>query len=173
MGFISSAGSALGSTIENAEISNGSVTLEKTDGVSGEGGFSLDYLNPSVINGTWEVVYSVSVYPYTWLIRNGSAVQAANGNEINYDVFLSKGTYKLIIYFWKSSDFGILDVYYDGVEVGSQDCYAAGSSMDKVEITGITGTGENSTIRLVVDGKNGSSADYRVWITGIILQRTS
>lgn len=125
----------------------------------------------SVGQGTWGFVH-VSLCQWSGRVSNTSN---GNGDNLSYKVDLPAGTYTLLVLVTTASSFGIVDVDIDGTEVASFDCYSAGdvNNVRKIE-TGIDVTTSGiKTLKLRVDGKNGSSSAYYIGVNYISLWRTA
>jgi hypothetical protein len=173
--------SPLGTSIENAEITDGTIAEAKLAAAlqtkvndKGCGHIIISLFKPSaVIQGTWDNSIQTSTIN-GYYIRNETS--HADGDEINYKVYLAAGTYVLLVLYRKSNDAGILDVKLDTVDILSAlDTYDAGTTFNNIsETTGITvSTAGIKTLQLVVDGKNGSSSNYKLHIQEVVLYRTA
>lgn len=98
----------------------------------------------------------------------------SDGDNLNYYVYTTAGTYSITLITFTQDSCGIVDVYVDGTEVGSIDQYSAGSTVNVIStVSNVAFTAGRHELGLVVDGKNGSSSSYRLWLTYIILERTA
>lgn len=126
-----------------------------------------------------------STGPGTWAI--GSEITAqycqnpfynsvdANGDNVSYKVYLDSGTYTFLLFGIKGTNRGIVDVDIDAAEVASFDLYAASTQCNQRLIqTGIVIASSGiKTLKLRVDGKNGSSSGYVLPFVFIALWRTA
>lgn len=105
-----------------------------------------------------------------------------NPTIANGDGFICKcrcpaGTYTLRFNAVKHTDGGIVKIYIDDVQVGNAggyDLYAGAKDvLNIIEITGLTLTAGEHSLKFIEDGKNASSTGYRLRASGIWLQRTA
>jgi len=141
-------------------------------GQAGEGHIVILPSSYSAINqGTWAWVQSAAhLFNAYW-----NNTSAADADEIDYKVYLAKGTYTLAVLGGDGPSLGIIDIDIDGVEVASFDLYDAGWTvfqMDTQASISIAAAGLK-TLTLRVDGKNGSSSGYNTLINCIALWRTA
>jgi len=122
--------------------------------------------------GTWSYAHDVSASEGGNLSNAGSH---ADGDNISFEAYMEVGTYTLQLIVVTAASYGILDVDVDAAEVGSHDCYSAGTvyNVDMKTTSIAMGTAGLKTIRLRVDGKHGSSSDHYVSISSIRLYRTA
>ena len=122
----------------------------------------------SIIAGTW--TFSVSGNDVVSTLNSVSS--PADGDELNYTLFLRAGTYKLQVFGVGGTTTAIQDWYIGASEVASFDWYTP-SGTNFREQTGITVSADALyTIRAVLDGRNGSSSS---WVSNwyyFILTRT-
>lgn len=125
----------------------------------------------AVVQGTW-VIYVDSTQIMNGNIQNSTQ---ANGDELNYKVFLVKGTYTLQIVACKISAAPILKFYLDGVEKMAVDLYSAADVQNFVTATTGIAVATNSlrTISVKADGKNAGSSAYKIKLSSIALWRTA
>jgi len=97
-----------------------------------------------------------------------------DGDYFTVDVPLQKGTWTLSFIYMKAGSGGIIDVYVDSVEVHSLDTYNAATQHALYQtVTGITiATTGIHTIKMILDGKNGSSGGYYMDVGHIFMTRT-
>lgn len=90
------------------------------------------------------------------------------------DVILESGTYTLTLLGRRDTGNAIIDVYFDGVEVGSMDWYRSSNLLNaELSISFSVSTGGRHSLYFKVDGKNASAgANYYVRITKHWLTRT-
>jgi hypothetical protein len=138
---------------------------------SGSGHITILPWNYDTASGTWALYYLTgqSLCEYFYNVTQG------NGDYVIYKVSLTAGTYTIRILANTGSYGGILDIYFGANEVGSDDWYSASTTRDVIKShTGIvvSATGLYD-LKLILDGKNGSSASYRVWLQSFSLWRTA
>ncbi len=99
----------------------------------------------------------------------------ADGDNISFKVYLAKGTYTLAIVTLKGANAAIVDFDIDGGEVASFDLYNAGALQNQrlTDTGNVIATEGLKTLRMRVDGKNGSSSAYYAFVQMIILWRTA
>jgi len=139
---------------------------------SGEGHIILlaqDY--DSIGQGTYVTQINSSQF-FNGAFYNSSL---ADGDNISYKVFLAAGTYTLRLLVMTGSNAPILDVDIDAAEVASFDLYTGStvynSLQSQVDIA--VATSGLKTLKLRVDGKNGSSSSYKASVSVIALWRTA
>ena len=97
-----------------------------------------------------------------------STANCNDGDRYMCNMILEPGTYQFILLGITNSSSGIVDLYVDGVLVGSGiDLYSASTAYNVNSIVNnvsVIGNGYH-LIEWVVNGKNGSSSDYQVGIT--------
>lgn len=98
----------------------------------------------------------------------------ANSDEIEYEMYLLKGTYTLEVMHRTSHNAGTVDIDINGSEAASFDYYAASESYGNTQSqTSITvSTGGLKTITMRIDGKNASSSGFYTTTQGMIFRRT-
>lgn len=124
----------------------------------------------SLVSGTWVWASSVN-YIFHFAFYNSSN---ADGNQVNYKVYLSKGTYTLKVLWNRGTSQGIVDVYIDAVEVDSWDNYGTtlnNQTHTKTDIE-IRSAGVK-TLSFQVDGRHASSSGYYFTFQMISLYRTA
>lgn len=127
---------------------------------------------PDVVVGTW-----VRTNIATRAVGNDGFFNSSTNDgdyfQFSY-LYLSAGTYTLTAEFITANSFGIVDIYVDGVEKGSQDLYTASTDLTIKTIPSIavSATGVH-TLKMILDGKNGSSSDYVCNCVYISLVRTA
>ena len=137
---------------------------------SGEGNVSVLLVKPiSVGQGTWTLTLASSY----WLCQYFKNTTIADADNCTFNVYLNKGTYKIITLHRVDTTRGVLDLDIDGVEVTSIDMYAAAGvqTVSDTDSTIIVESGLKA-LRLRVDGKHASSSGYMVTVSAIIFQRT-
>lgn len=98
-----------------------------------------------------------------------SAANANDGDRYRSSAVLKAGTYDILIHAIRSDDCGKFDVYIDGTKVTSTPFDDYNSSTDYHEVftaedVAITKSG-NHLVELRINGKNGSSSDYRLFLS--------
>lgn len=177
-------GSTLGSSIQTAELDNASVTTAKiADGavtaakINGGGlGQNLTinaWQYDSVIGGTWARSVATDQY-LAGVIHNISG--AADGQGVIYKVFLNAGTYDIAVTHGTGNGKGIIK-FKNGSDtvLATLDTYTAGN-VESVStlISGVTvATDGLLTLKVMVDGKNGSSSGYIIFLNGFTFHRTA
>lgn len=106
---------------------------------------------------------------------NAGGAGPADGQYLTWKLHLSAGTYTLRVIHGKDTNFGIADFYIDATEVASIDMYgAAATYMNVNNTTGIAVADSGvKTVKLLIDGKNASSAGFRIDANIIYLIRTA
>lgn len=125
----------------------------------------------SVGQGTWALT-ATGTPKYAFWFGNDFAT-SADGDNFTQSVWLPSGTYTFMFDYWQGTAMPILDVYVDGVEVGSVDLYGTTDYTKQKSITGIVlGQGKH-LIKFQIDGKNASSSAYAVRLLGAKWTRTA
>ena len=90
-------------------------------------------------------------------------------------VYLAAGTYTLRLIGGKNSNAGILDIYLDAVEVASFDQYVAVPVYNQVFTQAgiVVASSKLYTLTCKVDGRNGASSNFYVYLGIIALWRTA
>ncbi|HOX07201.1 MAG TPA: hypothetical protein PK280_12425 [Planctomycetota bacterium] len=122
----------------------------------------------------------------TWAAAQGSTrlyggdfsnTTTTDGDNFTCNFRCPAGTYTLRFNAIKYSDAGIVKVYIDGNQVGTgsgYDEYAASlDAVNIVEISGLSLTAGEHTLKFQLSGKNASASSYRFRTSGIWLQRTA
>lgn len=126
----------------------------------------------SVTQGTWAATVS-DVHLYNGYF--GNSASSADGDEIHYSTFLGAGTYTLKLLGTKASNHGIVDIYIDAGEVASFDLYNATVARNQVltQTSISVASAGVKDIKVILDGKNGSSSDYIIAFQSITFYRTA
>ncbi len=149
------------------------LTIEAAD-VAGLGGGHITILlhnYDSIGQGTW-VYAQDSPTMFNGIFYPSSA---ANLDNITYKAFLAAGTYTIRLVSSTNTANGIIDIDIDGAEVASFDTYAA-SLIKNVLFTdtgNVVATPGVKSIKMRVDGKNGSSSGYTINPIVLALWRTA
>jgi hypothetical protein len=109
-----------------------------------------------------------------FLSYNTSAANANNGDYFIFnDIYLKSGTYTIDIVGAETTSSGNLDWYVDNVKViSNQDWYGTTNPNNRTS-TGVSIVGDGvHSLKAVVNGKNGSSGDYRFAIYNLLFIRT-
>jgi len=124
----------------------------------------------SIGQGAWNW-YKESNYLLNGLFVNGSN---ADGDSVNYKVYLEKGTYTLLYVSNTNNNYGITGIYIDEDHIVDFDCYSAGLVITvSNKQTGIVIANSGlKTLKVKINGKNPLSSDYYTGIEYIALWRT-
>jgi len=138
----------------------------------GEGHITIFPWNYSdITQGTWAWSSSSGQYFYGDISNGGSH---ANGDRLNYKVYLDAGTYTFTVLGCKDGDTGILDFLIDEVSKGTADTYGATANNSLFTVSGVViATPGIKTLSLKVSGKNASSGGYYMYLTMISIYRTA
>lgn len=138
----------------------------------GEGHLTiLPYAFDSIGQGTW-LPWLSAFQVMQGGIRNSTR---ADGDNLSYQVYLSAGTYTLILFTYHGTSFGIMDIDIDGNEVASFDLYKAIPQYNHRHIQAgivIPASGLYA-LRCRADGKNPASTFFYIPIGHISLWRTA
>lgn len=146
-------------------------------------------VSSGVGGGSWQT-YTVNVAPPmykagtgTWGLGTasgfvggystvGNNATAANGDYVEFSIYLSAGTYSSRTFFVARNDAAIVECFIDGVSQYTADLYSASTTETTVNSTSITiSTSGVHTWRYQASGKNGSSSAYKVFILGLYIYR--
>jgi hypothetical protein len=140
--------------------------------LAGGDGLSMEpymWTAQSVGQGTWVAAISAALYKAGYYYNSSTA----DGDNITYTFFCGAGTYTIETLFYHATIEGIIDIYIDGVEVDSVDCYSASPANLVNSTTGQVLTAGSHTLKYQVDGKHASSTDYACVFEDIIIYRTA
>lgn len=121
------------------------------------GNFFFDELSQRTTGGDFQhAIDTAVIYNSSWF--NGDQ---ADLDDFEGDVYLKKGLYKVTLSYKTQSNKGILDLYMGGVKVFDQfDMYTAGAVVNNLTTHFAFLEGGKTTVRGIVNGKNGSSSAY-------------
>jgi hypothetical protein len=137
------------------------------------------YDEMTVIQGSWQQYpesnqtdYDSSLTSQAGQANNGPS--GANNDEVNFgSLALNAGTYKCVISFLKTNNYGIIEVLLGTTSIGTADSYAAGPTYNNVAVFTFSPTIRMSgNLRIKVSNKNGSSSGYYISLSRIELIRT-
>lgn len=129
------------------------------------------YAYSSIGQGNWgfsahgSAIYQISMY-------NSPKI---DGDNITWTMYFVEGTYTMATLCSVDSDYGIVDFYINGSEVGSMDLYLSSGGLNQPKnIAGISvGSSGIYPFKLMLDGKNPSSSSYGAAFQAISFYRTS
>lgn len=105
--------------------------------------------------------------------EQASTADADNGDFFEYLFDVDAGTYSFTMIYDRDSNQGIVDVLIDGVSIGTIDTYLSGWAPNTVATISSVGISQGPhTLKLLINGKNASSSDYRMAISWLSLTRT-
>ncbi len=147
-------------------------TLAATIGVSPINIFCEDY--SSIGAGTWRLNIKNTQY-HNYYMDNGTTLQANDGDNISYLVWMPAGTYTLQVLHRNAANSAIIDIDIDAVEVTSWDTYNAATEENQfhTEAGIVIAASGLKTVKVRADGKNGASGDYKVEFTKMTFWRTA
>lgn len=143
-------------------ITDGSITNIKLKGtdltIGGHYNIPLQDYN-AIVAGSWVLNPSPDSI-YCILLMTGGA--AAVGDEINYLIYLAKGTYTLRSVMETNNNEGIIQVKLDSTVVDTIDMYSAANTYNVVKTTTgiVVSTSGMKTLTLYLSSKNGASSNY-------------
>ncbi|RLG53784.1 MAG: hypothetical protein DRN95_09215 [Candidatus Hydrothermarchaeota archaeon] len=128
-----------------------------------------------IIQGTWVLApagASGTNQDFHGFIHNTSNT---NGDEIHYQVYLSTGTWKLIMLVVKFSDAGITDVYIDNTKIATFDLYNSTEQLNTIVSQDNISISQDGlkTLKFKLNGHNANSGGYKLDIYGICFMRTA
>jgi hypothetical protein len=132
----------------------------------------------TVVAGTWVQTNDASQTDYDPLINPAAGyvynTSSANSDEIHFgSLGLNAGTYKVSVSYVKVNNTGILEVLHGTTSLGTQDTYAAATTYNQVvSFTYSPATYVSGNFRIKLNGKNGSSTAYRLYVSRIEIIRT-
>lgn len=128
---------------------------------------SLNLRAYSAKQGTWSFLHRGT--DTSFIGASTAAATADDGDYLEYKIWLPAGNYYLWFAVYKASDAGILKTYQGTNLIDTEDCYTAVAGASTMEISfAIVSTGQ-TTIKFLVDGKNGASTDYAMILLAPIL----
>lgn len=135
----------------------------------------LPHAFDSITQGDWTFVVSASQVLNGWFANSGGSPPQADLDQINYKVFLAKGTYTVSILTLTFSTGAFLELIVDGVSQGTTDLYTASTIFNiKRNFSGIVITTSGLVdINLKVNGRNASATDWFVALSSLSLFRTA
>ncbi len=142
-------------------------------GQAGEGHVTILPLSyDSIGQGTWIVGGELTAHYLQEVLYNSST---NDGDNISYKVYLEAGTYTLLLFARTTNAYGIVDIDIDAGEVASFDQYSASpvENVRNIQTAINVATAGIKTLKVRVDGKNGSSSGYSGVIGYIALWRTA
>jgi len=156
------------------------MTIRFLGGAGGSGGVDLvgeghitilPHAARDAPQGTW----TFHPLPGSGFFLNGYLYNSthANGDRVNYNVFLDAGTYTINVLGRLGSDAGIMEVLMDGISLGMYDWFYVFSDQTWISFLGINTTKGLKTLSLKVNGKNPLSSDHFLGICSISLWRTA
>lgn len=126
----------------------------------------------SISQGTWTLAINTSQF-FNGALNNVSG--DADGDRLNYKVYLAAGTYTFNLLTIKGNNRGIVDISLDGFSTseGTIDLYAGSNAYNNIQrIFGIVVSSSGLyDLSLKANGKNGSSSGYVIPISSITLFR--
>ena len=152
-------------------------TLTYPDGYSGNGASLVGYTAAGAIIAD-NVIKVNDADTRGGVQMNSTAASAADGVYYILNLPLAAGTYRIAINYAKSANMGKFDLYMDGVKVSGAtplDAYAASTSYNNQwNVTGVViATGGWHVLKILTNGKNASSSDYRLYVGAIVIHRTA
>jgi|GEM_PF-4919362 len=164
-----SRGSALGPSIGTSEIEAGAVTPVKMGGAVNQS-VKVNMLLLTAINGAWGLTMNSNHADNTQINAPGPAID----NQVDFYVNLPSGTYSCIVHGQKDSSYGIATLKIDDVAVGTQDWYAAGSTVTSQTTANIAvATSGIKKLSVVMASKNASSSGYGIILSAIYFKKTA
>lgn len=139
---------------------------------AGEGHITiLPVAYDSIVQGTWQV----RIHADDYIGKFDNSAAHADGDELDFKVFLAKGTYTLLLIATRYLNSGIVDFDIDDSEVASFDTYFGPTDRNyRFTQTSINvATSGLKTLRMRIDGKNASSGGYVIFSHLIALWRTA
>lgn len=99
---------------------------------------------------------------------------AGIGNYASFEVYLVAGTWTITVAHDTDVNRGIVDVSLEGSSLGTFDGYAGNVARVLTTYTGVVVAASGlQTLRFEVTGKNGASADYFAYVSGVQFVRTA
>ena len=146
------------------------------DGYAGNGAALVGYTAAGAIIAD-NVVTIASASYYGGAVLTSTAVSAADGVYYILNLPLRAGTYTILVSYGKFSSAGNFDMYMNATKVNGAtlDCYAASAAYNNEwAVTGVViATGGWHVLKILTNGKNASSSDYRIAIGAVAIHRTA
>jgi len=173
--------SPLGTSIENAEITDGTIAEAKLATAvqtllndKGAGYIPiLLHLPDSVIQGTWSHEAGGGNRTLGTALWNSSN---ANEDKLGYKVYLAAGTYTMKLLYGTDANNAKVTVEVDGSkEIDQLDTYSGSTVHNNVEtVTGITVSSAGIIdITVMADDRHGSSSAYYLRLQALVFYRTA
>jgi len=157
----------LGSSIETAELTDGSVTAAKL----ATSAFSYpDERFYWSRDATLVTFTSTVVIDATNVMCHYNETSGAQNGELQFNVFARAGTYDLILYHVTANSNGIYTIYVDDDLQGTIDGYSAGTTQNVASTQSITLNDGLNVIKFKCPTKHASSSDYVFRTVGFKLQ---
>lgn len=151
---------------------NGQGNWTSPAGVAGVGHITILPINyEAIVQGTWTLyVFTDQVLNHVWYNST-----AAINDEINYKVYLAKGTYTLRMLGRTYDSAGIMDVQIDGGSIASFDWWTLANipNVMKSDTGNVIATPGLKTLTLKISAKNAEAAAYGCNVSYIALWRTA
>lgn len=129
------------------------------------------YPYSSIGQGTW-TYGQVDSYYRNYGVDNQAA--RANGDNISWKTEIgADGNYKLLFHTYRSTDYGIADFSFNGVEKFSVDCYAGAGAIYTYRSAEFALSSGIQDLKITVHGKNAASTNYQLAILSLALYRSS
>jgi len=127
----------------------------------------------SIGQGTW--AYTATGGSGLFVLNWANDATKADDDNITYNVYLAAGTYTLRLLCQTQNNGGIVDIDFDAVEKASFDTYSAGLVQNVVFSQAAIAVAASGlvAIKLRLDGKNGASGAYGLYMTTLALWRTA
>jgi len=173
--------SPLGTSIENAEITDGTIAEAKLATAvqtllndKGAGYIPLLLQLPHAVDqGTWSAEAGGGNRTLGTALWNSSN---ADADGVSYKIYLAAGTYTMKFLYGKDSNCGKLDVVVDGnTEISQLDAYAASTQHNQIQtVTGITVASAGIVdVSVALNGKNASASAYYSRLQALVFYRTA
>jgi len=131
----------------------------------------FNYFYDSSDQGTWATNVLDACIFNSYTINDASH---NDGDDLHFSVYLGAGTYTFKLQYLRDDNRGIVDVYIDAVEVASFDMYGtSNNNLVGTQTEIVVASSGVKDIKLIIDGKNGSSSDHTFGFQNACFYRTA
>lgn len=134
----------------------------------------------TAVQGTWHWTAVPSETDYASVTGEAAGCwnnEATHNNLDEYkwaNIYLSAGTYKITLIYFKSTNLGICEILYGTTSLGTVDQYAAVASYNLTATFTLTRTSDTTAdLRIRCNGKNAGSSDNVVLFARIHMEKTA
>lgn len=139
------------------------------DSNMGQGNITLMPFAPTaIIQGVWALIINANQFHNGWISNTSNA----NGDELNFRVFMSAGTYDVKLFALRALSQAICEIRIDGNFVAQWDKYGALAYNITYSAVYVNPTSGLKTLRIFVNGRNPLATGWFLGWTCLVLTRT-